>query len=87
MNGVSVGATLPSCCNSVKSASSQSLSVLEQRLDDIRYWKKELDEKLSAITSEIDSLLSFKSRLEKTLQSIEEPFHIAQQCLANRLAV
>ncbi|KAL5015859.1 hypothetical protein ScPMuIL_005448 [Solemya velum] len=56
----------------------------QQRLDDIRYWKKELDDKLDGITTEIDSLLAFKTRVEKALEATAEPLHIAQQCLANR---
>ncbi|CAC5362654.1 TEKT1 [Mytilus coruscus] len=42
---------------------------LEQRLDDIKYWKKELDDKLN---------------VEKALEATAEPLHIARQCLANR---
>ncbi|XP_076453416.1 tektin-1-like [Babylonia areolata] len=57
---------------------------LEQRLDDIRYWKKELDDKLAGLVTEIDSLLAFKKRVEKALQATDEPLHIARQCLANR---
>ncbi|KAK7475030.1 hypothetical protein BaRGS_00033711 [Batillaria attramentaria] len=57
---------------------------LQQRLDDIRYWKKELDDKLAALVKEIDNLIAFRTRVEKALQSTEEPLHIARQCLANR---
>jgi len=57
---------------------------LQQRLDDIRFWKKELDDKLEGLTREIDSLLSFKNRVEKALQAVDEPLHIARQNLANR---
>ncbi|XP_025089250.1 tektin-1-like [Pomacea canaliculata] len=57
---------------------------LQQRLDDIRYWKKELDDKLDRLVTEIDSLIAYKTRVEKALQASEEPLHIAKQCLANR---
>ncbi|KAK7088197.1 hypothetical protein V1264_022138 [Littorina saxatilis] len=57
---------------------------LQQRLDDIRFWKKELDDKLEGITNEIDSLLAFKTRVEKALQATAEPLHIARNCLGNR---
>lgn len=57
---------------------------LQQRLDDIRFWKKELDDKLEGLTTEIDNLLAFKTRVEKALQATEEPLHIARTCLANR---
>ncbi|ESO95487.1 hypothetical protein LOTGIDRAFT_203870 [Lottia gigantea] len=56
----------------------------QQRLDDIRYWKKELDDKLEGITTEVDNLLAFKNRVEKALEATDEPLHIAQRCLANR---
>jgi len=56
----------------------------QQRLDDIRYWKSELDDKLASITTEIDNLLAFKTRVEKALEATHEPLHIAKQCLMNR---
>ncbi|XP_055957586.1 tektin-1-like isoform X2 [Patella vulgata] len=56
----------------------------QQRLDDIRYWKKELDDKLEGITTEVDNLLAFQNRVEKALEATDEPLHIAQRCLANR---
>ncbi|XP_069134819.1 tektin-1-like [Argopecten irradians] len=56
----------------------------DQRLDDIKYWKQELDDKLDGITTEIDNLLAFKTRVEKALEATAEPLHIARQCLGNR---
>lgn len=56
----------------------------EQRLNDIRYWKNELDDKLASVTTEIDGLLAFKTRVEKALEATHEPLHIARQCLMNR---
>ena len=56
----------------------------EQRLNDIRFWKKELDDKLKGLSEEIDNLLAFKQRVDKALQATEEPLHIARMCLANR---
>lgn len=56
----------------------------EQRLDDINYWKNELDDKLNGLSVEIDNLNAFKTRVEKALEATSEPLHIAQQCLANR---
>ncbi|RUS87169.1 hypothetical protein EGW08_005101 [Elysia chlorotica] len=57
---------------------------LEQRLNDIRYWKQELDDKLKGLSEEIDNLIAFKQRVDKALQATEEPLHIARMCLANR---
>lgn len=56
----------------------------DQRLDDVKYWKKELDDKLNGISVEIDNLIAFKTRVEKALEATSEPLHIARQCLANR---
>ncbi|KAL4223750.1 Tektin 1 [Mactra antiquata] len=56
----------------------------EQRLNDIRYWKNELDDKLAGVTTEIDNLLAFQTRVEKALEATHEPLHIAKQCLMNR---
>jgi len=57
---------------------------LEQRLTDIRYWKKELDDKLEGLVKEIDNLEAFRKRVDKALQATDEPLHIARMCLANR---
>ncbi|XP_029469977.1 tektin-1 [Rhinatrema bivittatum] len=57
---------------------------LEQRIEEIQFWKKELDDKLEDIVNEINVLLAFKVRLEKALESCKEPLNIAQQCLLNR---
>jgi len=56
----------------------------DQRLFDIEYWQKEVDDKLDAIKVETDNLLAFKTRIDKAIESCKEPLHIAQQCLANR---
>lgn len=56
----------------------------EQRLNDIKYWEKEVDDKLDGLTTEIDNLLAFRTRIEKAIEACMEPLHIAQQCLANR---
>ncbi|XP_063812203.1 tektin-1 isoform X2 [Pseudophryne corroboree] len=57
---------------------------LEQRLEDIQFWKKELDNKLEDTVNEIEQLLAYKIRLEKALESCIEPLYIAQQCLVER---
>ena len=56
----------------------------EQRIDDIKYWQKEVDDKLDAIKTETDNLQAFKTRVEKAIEACKEPLHIAQQCLINR---
>ncbi|XP_062448323.1 tektin-1 [Rhea pennata] len=57
---------------------------IEQRLDEIKFWKQELVDKLEQIVNETEVLLTFKTRLEKALESCKEPLVIAQQCLLNR---
>ena len=50
----------------------------------MKYWEKEVDDKLDGLKKEIDALGAFKTRVEKAIESCKEPLHIAQQCLANR---
>uniref|UniRef100_A0A8C8ZZB8 Tektin n=1 Tax=Prolemur simus TaxID=1328070 RepID=A0A8C8ZZB8_PROSS len=57
---------------------------LEQRLEEIRFWKKELDDKLEQLVYETEDLLTYKTRLEKALESFKEPLHITETCLAYR---
>jgi len=57
---------------------------IDQRLNDIKYWKGELESKLDGLYKEIDSLEVYKKRVEKAIDAVQEPLHIAQTCLANR---
>ncbi|KAG8590138.1 hypothetical protein GDO81_006651 [Engystomops pustulosus] len=57
---------------------------LEQRLDEIQFWKGEVDNKLEDTVNDIEQLLAYKIRLEKALESCMEPLSIAQQCLVER---
>ncbi|XP_069339542.1 tektin-1 [Eulemur rufifrons] len=57
---------------------------LEQRLEEVRFWKKELDDKLEQLVYETEDLLTYKTRLEKALESFKEPLHITETCLAYR---
>jgi len=57
---------------------------LQQRLDDVRYWKKELDDKLDGLRKENEMLLAYKVRVEKALEAAAEPLTIATNCLATR---
>jgi tektin-1 len=43
-----------------------------------------LESKLDGVFKEIDSLEAYKRRVERAIESIQEPLHIAQTCLANR---
>lgn len=57
---------------------------LEQRLEEVKFWKKELDDKLEQLVHQTDDLLTYKIRLEKALESFKEPLHITERCLAYR---
>jgi tektin-1 len=57
---------------------------LDQRLDDIKYWEKELNDKLDGLKKELDALIAYRNRIEKAIEAVKEPLHIAQQCLMNR---
>ncbi|XP_073903245.1 tektin-1 isoform X2 [Castor canadensis] len=58
---------------------------LEQRLEEVRFWKTELDDKLEQLAHETEDLLTYKTRLEKALESFKEPLHITERCLEYRL--
>ncbi|XP_049659061.1 tektin-1 isoform X1 [Accipiter gentilis] len=57
---------------------------IEQRQEEIKFWRQELDNKLEQIVHETEVLLTFKTRLERSLESCKEPLIIAQKCLLNR---
>ncbi|XP_078294068.1 tektin-1 isoform X2 [Panthera onca] len=58
---------------------------LEQRLEEVRFWKKELDDKLEELVCTTEDLLAYRTRLENALESLKEPLHITQMCLEYRL--
>ncbi|XP_067824056.1 tektin-1 [Heptranchias perlo] len=57
---------------------------LDQRIEELTYWKKELDTKLAELSDETELLLAQKTRLEKALDACQAPLCIAQNCLLNR---
>ncbi|XP_040857649.1 tektin-1 [Ochotona curzoniae] len=57
---------------------------LEQRLEEVRFWKKELDGKLEQLVYETEDLLTYKSRLDKALEDFKEPLRITERCLIYR---
>ncbi|XP_075415707.1 tektin-1 [Tenrec ecaudatus] len=57
---------------------------IEQRLEEVKFWKKELDDKLEQLVHETEDLRNFQIRLEKALESLKEPLHITQTCLKYR---
>lgn len=59
----------------------------EQRIDDINFWKSELDKKLLDCKAEIDMLLSYQTRLENALEACKEPLEIVNRCLQMRFVL
>ncbi|NXI05637.1 TEKT1 protein, partial [Pachycephala philippinensis] len=57
---------------------------IEQRREEIKFWKQELDNKLEQIVHETEVLLTFKKRLERALEGCKEPLVVAQKCLLYR---
>ena len=57
---------------------------LDQRLNDIRFWKSELDRQYQDTEDEIGKMTEYKERLKNALMATEVPLHIAQECLQNR---
>uniref|UniRef100_UPI00398F7233 tektin-1 n=1 Tax=Pristiophorus japonicus TaxID=55135 RepID=UPI00398F7233 len=57
---------------------------LDQRIEEVTYWEKELNTKLDELSDETELLLAQKTRLEKALDSYCAPLCIAQQALLNR---
>ncbi|VEL21608.1 unnamed protein product [Protopolystoma xenopodis] len=57
---------------------------LDQRLNDIKFWKDEINKKLSDLTDETKQLDQCIPRLIKALEATDEPLHFAEQCVLNR---
>ncbi|VDN16374.1 unnamed protein product [Dibothriocephalus latus] len=57
---------------------------LDQRLDDVAYWRGELDKKLQDNAEESKKLRECIVRLQKALAATCEPLHITNQCLLVR---
>ncbi|NWW23048.1 TEKT1 protein, partial [Falcunculus frontatus] len=57
---------------------------IEQRREEIKFWKQELDNKLEQIVHETEVLLTFRKRLERALEGCKEPLAVAQKCLLYR---
>lgn len=62
--------------------------LLGVRLQDIHFWKSELQRHIDQLLADTDSLLALKGRLEKALDATEIPYTIASDnlnCRARRL--
>lgn len=57
---------------------------LEQRIQDIRFWRQELNLSLENMALEVEALLTLRTRLERALAGCSEPLEVTLQCLAER---
>merc|ERR1719171_1356405 len=57
---------------------------IDQRLDDISFWKNELCRQHKETEDEIQRMLSHKERLERALAATQPPLRIATDCIRNR---
>lgn len=57
---------------------------IEQRLNDINFWKSELDRQHKETEDEIQKMINYKNRLETALSATEIPLHIVKECINNR---
>lgn len=56
----------------------------EQRIRDIQFFRRELEQKLEEIIVEIDVLITLKRRVERALEACTEPLSITILCLEER---
>lgn len=57
---------------------------LGERLSDLTFWRNELASELEKMIQETSLLHDSRRLLEKGLQDLEAPLHIAQECLYHR---
>ncbi|XP_055004082.1 tektin-1 [Boleophthalmus pectinirostris] len=59
--------------------------LLDQRVKDIHFLKKELEQKLEEIILETDSLITLQGRVQKALEACKDPLKVAVQCIDERM--
>lgn len=57
---------------------------LGERITDISFWRNEAHTELEKLVHETSLLQDSRRALEKAIQDIEGPLHIAQECLYQR---
>lgn len=55
-----------------------------ERLSDLSFWRNELQSELEKMVQETNLLHDSRRALEKSIQDLEAPLHIAQECLYQR---
>lgn len=59
---------------------------LGERITDVTFWRNEISSELERLIQECERLQDCRSVLEKAIQDIEGPLHIAEECLYHREA-
>lgn len=59
---------------------------LGERITDVTFWRNEISSELERMIQEIERLQDCRIVLEKAIQDIENPLHIAEECLYHREA-
>lgn len=59
---------------------------LGERITDVTFWRNEVSSELERMIQEIERLQDCRIVLEKAIQDIENPLHIAEECLYHREA-
>lgn len=57
---------------------------LGERINDVTFWRNELNAELEKIGQQAGRLADMKRKIASTLQQLEVPLHIAQECLYHR---
>lgn len=57
----------------------------EQRVDHIKYWDDELNDKLAQLDDETNALLEQRARLSRSTEGYDDNAHLNRQCLEYRL--
>ncbi|XP_029456157.1 tektin-3 [Rhinatrema bivittatum] len=57
---------------------------LGERVNDISFWKAEINYEIDQMTGETNALSNMKRRLERALAETEGPLQVAQECLYHR---
>ncbi|KAK7883146.1 hypothetical protein WMY93_029320 [Mugilogobius chulae] len=58
---------------------------LDQRVKDIHFLKRELEQKLDEIILETDNLITLQGRVQKALEACKDPLKVAIQCINERM--
>ncbi len=67
-----------------KRAQTEAGKKLGERLQDIAFWKGEIDKETDDVINESEAMQRVKAVLEKALAETENPLHVAQECLYHR---